>query len=322
MNNFRAEVIRIGKIEKHPNADRLGVTQVFGNPVVVNLDEFSEGDLAVYVPVDSIVPENDLRWSFLKGNNRVRVAKIRGVLSVGLLTKADPNWVLGQDVTRELGIKKYEPPEHATMSGDDEPCPFYFPEYPSIKSLSRWPRFFRPGEPVVITEKVRGANARFVYQDGRLWIGSRKQVKRESPDSAYWKVARKYNLEEKLKRFPGIVLYGEVYGWAQDLRYGHKQGQVSLVIFDAMRLDTRSFLDFQDLMELAAFELDLNMTPVLWRGPWREDLKRLAEGPTLLGGWHMRDGIVIRSEKEHCDDHAGRVIFKLYNEDPLWHACK
>lgn len=317
MSEFHVQVVRIGKIEKHPNADRLGITRVFDYPVVVNLDEFCEGDLAVYVPVDSVVPEDDPRWAFLKGNNRIRAAKIRGVVSIGLLTKADPNWVLGQDVTKALGIKKYEPPERTTMSGDDEPCPFYFPEYPSIKSLSRLPRFFRAGEPVVITEKVRGANARFVYQDGRLWVGSRKQVKRESPDCAYWKVARKYNLEEKLKRYPGVVLYGEVYGWIQELRYGHGKGQVSLVIFDAMSLDTHRFLDFQDLLELVTFKLDLSMAPVLWRGPWHEDLKRLANGPTLLGGGHVREGIVIRSEKEHYDDCVGRVIFKLHSEDFL-----
>jgi hypothetical protein len=92
---------------------------------------------------------------------------------------------------------------------------------------------------------------------------------------------------------------------------------VSLVIFDALRLDTHRFLNFQDLLELVSFELELSMAPVLWRGPWRDDLKRLANGTTLLGGGHVREGIVIRSEKEHYDDRIGRVIFKLHSEDFL-----
>lgn len=58
-------VVRLGEIRRHENADSLGITEVDGRPCILRLGEWSEGDLAVYVPIDSLCPTTDPRFAFL-----------------------------------------------------------------------------------------------------------------------------------------------------------------------------------------------------------------------------------------------------------------
>jgi RNA ligase (TIGR02306 family) len=332
MSEFKVTVVRVGPISKHENADTLGVTKVFDYPVIVKLGEFKEGDLAVYVPVDAVVPGEDSRWAFLQGHNRIKARKLRGIFSMGLLAKFDADLAakasekvkgvggqdafVGLDVADILGIKKYEPPEPVSIGGDNEKCLFEFPQYTDIEGLRRWPDVLREGEDVVITEKIHGCNGRWVYKDGRLWVGSHTSIKRDSPNVVWWKAAHQYELEKRLSAFPEIVVYGEVYGWVQDLRYGHSQGKVSIALFDAMDLATKRYFDADEFLYFAR-KLGLPTAPELYRGPWNPGLKSLAEGKTTLGADHVREGIVIRPVKERVDERIGRVILKYHGEGYL-----
>jgi RNA ligase (TIGR02306 family) len=308
-------VVRIGPIERHPNADRLSITRVHGGyPVILRTGEFSEGDLAVYVPVDSMVPEGDPRWAFLKGDRRIRAKKMRGVFSMGLLTAIEPGFQLGQDVGAQLGITHYEPT--LDNPAEDEPDPGLFPTYTDIEPLRRWADILHPDEDVVMTEKVHGTNGRFVFSDGRLWCGSRTRWKRRSPSSPWWSAAEHAGMEHKLARRPSVVVYGEVYGRVQELRYGQPD-HVRFAAFDAFDLQTGRFLDYPDFVALMD-ELELPMVPVLYEGPWKEAPEGLAEGPTVIGGGvHVREGFVVRPQHERFDDRVGRVILKLHGEGYL-----
>lgn len=35
MSEFKVEVVKVGPVEKHPNADSLGITKVYDYPVIV-----------------------------------------------------------------------------------------------------------------------------------------------------------------------------------------------------------------------------------------------------------------------------------------------
>ena len=313
MSEFAVKVVRLGPVEKHPNADTLGICQVFGYPVIVKLGELQENDLATYVQVDSVVPSDDPRWEFLKGRYRIRAAKLRGIFSMGLLVKADPGWTEGQDVQEALRIKKYEPPESAQTGGEDERCPFDFPKYTDLDAWRRYPDVLKDGEEVVLTEKVHGTASRFSYAEERLWCGSHRTIKKESLTNVFWKVASQYGLAERLRDYPGIAFYGEVYGWVQDLHYGHTQGKTSLVLFDILDLANRHWLDYDDFAALAK-KLNIPTVPVLYRGPWSKEVLKHAEGQTLLGGDHVMEGTVIRVIKERFDERIGRVILKFHSE--------
>jgi RNA ligase (TIGR02306 family) len=178
------------------------------------------------------------------------------------------------------------------------------------------------GEQVVITEKIHGAQFRACYTNKRFYLGSRNTWGRESNNNDWSKAASPYKLQEKLKNYPDLVLYGEVYGDVQDLKYGMKQNEVDLVVFDFMNIKTRKFLDFEDTKKLCE-ELQIPHVPILYQGPWNEELKSLCEGKTTIqGANHVREGIVVKRIQEIPDPHFGRVILKLPGEGYLLRKVK
>ena len=201
--------------------------------------------------------------------------------------------------------------EHIHLRGD------VIEDEPDLEAVRRFPDVLSEGEEVVLTEKVHGANARYLFHEGRLWVGSHTRIKRRDPKNLWWKPAIALDLERRLAAFPGIAIYGEVYGRVQDLRYGAKDDGVSLVLFDAQDVTTRSYLDHDDFVRLAR-TLELPTVPVLHRGPWSQDLRALSNGPTVIGaGAHCREGFVARPVKERFDERVGRVALKLHGEDYL-----
>jgi len=196
MTEFHVDVVRIGRVEKHPNADSLSITRVHGDggyPVIFRTGDYHEGDLAVYVPIDSVVPVEDMRWAFLAGHTRIKAKRLRGIFSMGLLTHADPSWEEGRDVGEELGIVKHEPAVRvsagrpggqAGRGADAEDAAGLAAQVGvyDLEGLRRYPNLLREGEVVAITEKIHGSNARFMHDGVRLWVGSRTRWLRESWD--------------------------------------------------------------------------------------------------------------------------------------------
>lgn len=230
MSEFHIRVVRLGPIEKHPNADTLSITQIDGGyPVIFRTGEYKEGDLAAYVPVDAIVPDFP-EWRFLAPNilpgepvpekyRRIRARRLRGIFSMGLITKATPNSKEGNNVQEVLGITKYEPPTEAFGTGlgvisaklkwfnsipwykkpltryfwirlwyrtilkkgisHNLPDPDFFPKYTDIEGLRKYGNVLVEGEEVVINEKIHGCSARFGWHKGKFWVGSHNHFKRK-----------------------------------------------------------------------------------------------------------------------------------------------
>lgn len=331
MSEFQCVVVEVGKIGKHPNADTLSITHVNGQyPVVFKTGDYAVGDKAVYIPVDSIVPKDDPRWAWLEGHNRIKARKLRGLFSMGMLMKIECSCIaifdstgtvehqghcltlcaVGVNVQEHLGIEKYEPPILAATHGANVGGPLnQFPTY-DLEAYRRYPYVLKTGEEVVITEKIHGANARFTFQGGQFWVGSHRCWKAESPN-IWWQVADKYKLR-RLEERPGFTVYGEVFGYVQDLRYGAQTAEHFLAIFDIRAPDGR-FLEPEDVAEFCLW-LDVPQVPELYRGPWREDLLQMAEGKTTLKGGHVREGIVIQAIPGRFDD-IGRVKLKHIGEN-------
>lgn len=319
MSEWHVEVVRLGTVEKHPNADKLGITHVHGGyPVICRLGDYAEGDLAVYVPVDSVVPNTE-EWAFVGSRRRVRAKRLRGTFSMGLLTKAPEGAVEGEDVAERLGIFKWEEPVEAiSTQGKAAKAPLLpgppLPVY-DIEALRRRSSILFADEEVVITEKIHGANFRAVHDGERLHVASRNRFLSREECKLWWPVAERFDLEAKLARFPNMAIYGEVYGNVQDLKYGLGAG-ATLAVFDILNVNG-TWWDF-DSAQLIARSLDLPWVPVLYRGPWSKELCNLAEGPsTLPGSDHVREGIVVRPVRERWDDCIGRVQLKMHGEGYL-----
>lgn len=95
--NYACSVVQLGQIVDHPSADRLKLTTIYGNTVIIGLDS-KEGDIGLFFPLESQIGEefakaNDLLrrkdetgktvGGLFDENRRVRAQKLRGVPSMG-----------------------------------------------------------------------------------------------------------------------------------------------------------------------------------------------------------------------------------------------
>lgn len=320
MSEFHVEVVRLGAIEKHPNADSLSITQVHGGyPVILRTGQFGEGDLATYVPIDALVPTDREPFTFLRNGTRARerikAKRLRGVFSMGLLVAAPEGAQEGDDVREALGVEKWEPAVEIVGTSALAESPPSGPQIPvyDLEGLRKFRWMLTPGEEVVVTEKIHGANARFFHDGERLWAGSRTQWKREDSDGLWWPVAR--SLETALCTIgPNFVVFGEVYGQVQDLKYGVKEG-AKFAAFDILNRITGTWLNwraFRDACEV----FGIPMVPVLYEGEWHDGIADMAEGPSTLAP-HVREGIVVKPTIERRDPRHGRVCLKLAGQGYL-----
>jgi RNA ligase (TIGR02306 family) len=322
-STFSVPVLELPKFGKHPNADSLSIVQIEGCPCIFKTGDFQQGDKVAYVPVDAMVPLADPRFSFLaKGKefpegarSRIKAIRLRGVFSMGLLVKAPDELSLGMDAAEALNIHKHEEQEPVwKTSADAEKDPGFMPRY-DMESYRKYRHLLVPGERVIATEKIHGCNARFVYRDGKLWVGSHNRFVKDNPEKAslWWEIARKYDLEKKLAEVPGFGLYGEIYGQVQDLKYGAGPGEIFLRVFDVINTHSRSYLSHDELQQFVK-GLGLDAVPVLYDGEYiPEKLEPLAEGQSSLAT-NIREGIVIRPATERYNHVTGRTLFKLVSE--------
>ena len=317
-----AEVVEIKSLEKHPNADSLSIVKVFDYPVIVRTEDWKIGDKAVYVPTDTTVPNREPFTFLFKegevGRARIKAKKLRGIFSMGLLVPTPGEFSVvrnnvGDNLANYLGIEKYEPPVHFTS--DAAPAPVGdIPKYTDIEHLRRY-RHLLEGKQVIVTEKIHGTNARYVRIDGVLHCGSHNQWKKDSPTSVYWIAAREYKIEEFLKTLPeGCVLYGEVYGPVQELKYG-TGGKVSFAAFDIYSPHKGRYLNVEEYIDAIAISY-VPSAPIVLAGLFDFDATiAIAEDNSHIpGAGHMMEGVVVRPMDELWNEEIGRVILKLHSQ--------
>mgnify|MGYP001599451058 FL=1 len=96
--NYKCTIVKIDNLIKHPNADKLQITQIFGNTVIVGLDT-KIGDLGIFFPLeakigaeflkanslyrDKTLNKDESHAGFFESNGRVSAMKLRGIPSMG-----------------------------------------------------------------------------------------------------------------------------------------------------------------------------------------------------------------------------------------------
>lgn len=193
MSTHRVEIVHIDEVVPHGNADRLELAKIAGWQVVIGKDSFEPGQLALYVPVDSVLPNSLELRLFPPGSKitlkkgRIRSIKIRGQMSQGMLISLEnveeelaanwdgksslPQYKVGLDLAEILKITKYEPPEPDAVSTGPKPGKKAsknqinpnFKKYTDIENIKWYKDIFKEGDDVYISEKLHGTSARYGY---------------------------------------------------------------------------------------------------------------------------------------------------------------
>lgn len=231
---YKVPYTKILDIQPHGNADRLSIATVYGFQVIIAKDRYKIGDEIIYVPIDSILPQDleDILFSpdskIKLTKHRVRQIKIRGIASQGMIIDVSDirkvysgSLKLEENYAGTLRIVKYEPPVPGEPSvanprkvrKTENPI---FHKYNGLNNIKWFPTMFKEDEEVVIQEKLHGSNIRFglvVTHTNTLWRKLKKFLGLLDPLE---KVYGSNNVEISSKlTYSGY--YGEdVYGKALD----------------------------------------------------------------------------------------------------------
>lgn len=178
-----------------------------------------------------------------------------------------------------------------------------------VNALKNYPDTFEEHEPVIVTEKIHGSNARYLFHDGTMYVGSRN--KWTAPGSSNpFRNALKLNpwIEEWCRAHEGHVLWGEVTGVQKGFDYGSKDNQ--FFVFDVRKPDG-TWAEYGERIDTTG--LDGHFVPILYIGPYDlEKIKTLVDGnSTVEGAKHIREGIVIKSQHERRIRGVGRTQMKI-----------
>lgn len=345
MSEHAVNIIKIEEIKEHPNADALEIIPIGQFQAIVRKDSFKVGDMAVYIEPDYVVPLYRPEFAFLKKGNkathRLKAIRLRGVISHGLLIPVphDVKEVYavfggvapGINVIHDLEIKRWEPEQRLVTTGDR----IKFEEWPKVgyyglqkfdvEGMRKAADWFEPGEPVLITEKVHGANARYVVIDNKLYVGSRNQWFKPDGEHIWARMlAIRPDIENWCAAHPGVILYGEIFGRVQSLHYGVKD--IDFVAFAALNTnaDGDRWINLEELFS-SFHAYDLPHVPVLYKGPYSvEAAAAIKERDSVIAqeyrvNGHMMEGVVITPVIERWAGRGGdqRCAVKLIS-DRYW----
>lgn len=360
-----ASIRRIDNIKPIENADRIEIAQVGGWQVIVKKGEFKAGDLCVYCEIDCLLPEKPEFEFLRSKHFRIKTQKMRGIVSQGIAfplsilgdisgiehirsTNEDKiTWdnIIGEDVSEYLGIIKYEPPISSQLMGMAKGN---FPTYIVPKTDEERLQNILPileemkNKQCYITQKEDGTSFtayHIVVPDNspedpglKQYVGvcSRNlELKNEAfPGSdlnLYWKIAKQYDIENKLKKFyqdtgRNIAIQGEITGDGiakNPLNLPRNTQQLHL--FQVFDIDQHKYLNYNEFIRVSS-ELGLQTVETIYFGVFNftlEQLLEMAKGK-YKNTQNNREGIVIRPvEETFSETLQGRMSFKVINNDFL-----
>ncbi len=347
--SFEINVVSL-KINTHPNADALELAQVGGYNAVVRKGEFVDGQLAVYIPEQAIVPDVLLEELGLVGklaganHDRVKAIRLRGAVSQGIVftpvgwTQTMLQEHIDDDLSETFNIVKWAPEIPPAFSGIRVAAPDIVP-MTEIENIKRFPDMFTPGEPVFVTEKLHGTCTivSYILEQDELFVSSKGIAKQHaslahSDKNIYWRSAQSFDLQNILHslalelKATQVTLYGETFGTGiQDLQYGAnaRSEQPGFAAFDLHVIPAGNgfpyYVDAQDLDRVFAGRIPL--VPLLFQGEYSfNDIVALSSGRETVSGnaSHIREGCVVRPAMERYKNLEGRVIAKFISNEYLF----
>lgn len=320
-----ATIRKIKDLTPIDGADMIELATVDGWKVVVKRGEFTIGDLAVYVEIDSFLPESDERFAFLMRSgvrtfegargHVLRTIKLRGTLSQGLLLPlstlgSTPDLItIGADVTDQLGIKKWEREIPAALAGlmkGDFPSWIRKTDQERAQNLEA--EIFGDLEAEYeITTKLDGSSMTAYIKDGEVGVCSRNlelKITAENAGNTFVKVLVESGLYTALMAIgDNFAVQGEIMG--PGIQDNHdKLSKHEFYVYDIFDIDSGRYLP--PAMRLALYAKIFEMTqgrvkhvPIIDPGMKMQDiapdidgLLKFADGPSMTN--KIREGLVFK----------------------------
>lgn len=316
-----ATIRKIAAIEPIEGADAIEVAVVDGWKVVVKKGEFQVDSLAVYIEIDSWV-SNDIAPFLSKGKEpreyegvkgeRLRTVKLRGQLSQGLLLPLEPTCANiesllfeGLDVSLPLNILKWERPMNAQLAGmarGNFPALVPKTDQERIQNLTRSFEQYQE-DTWSITEKLDGSSCTFYLDDeGVFHVCSRNLDLKEDEANSFWKVARKFQIEDVMRRnsMLGMAIQGEMIG--EGIQGNQYKVSLDFLVYDMYNTHTGQYI-LPVQLKAACEKLGLKHVPIINEnatlvGETIESILAQAEGKSALNGSN-REGVVWKSNTVH-----------------------
>lgn len=316
-----ATIRKIDAIDPIEGADQIEVATVGGWKVVVKKNEFEVNSLAVYLEIDSWVP-NELAPFLTKGTEpreyngikgeRLRTVKLRGQISQGLLLPLEPTCkniesLLFEDldVSVPLNVQKWERPIPAQLAGQvrgNFPALVPKTDQERIQNLSKqFDKFME--DTWSVTEKLDGSSCTFYLDDeDQFHVCSRNLDLKEDENNSFWKTAKKYDIEGIMRRnnMKGMAIQGEMIG--EGIQGNQYKVVLDFYVYDMYNTRTGEYI-LPSQLKAACERLGLNHVPILAEGVTLvgssiQTILSEAEGKSRLNG-SEREGIVFKSESVH-----------------------
>lgn len=317
-----ATIRRIDSIDPIEGADTIEVATVGGWKVVVKKGDFQVNSLAVYLEIDSWVP-NELasfltsvgkeprEYNGVKGE-RLRTVKLRGQVSQGLLLSLEPTCkniaselFEGLDVTFPLNIQKWERPIPAQLAGKVKGnFPSLIPKTDQERIQNLTKQFEKLQEHRwEVTEKLDGSSCTFYLDnEGEFHVCSRNLDLERDENNSFWKVAIKYDIENKLRlnKCKGLALQGELVG--EGIQGNQYKTELDFYVFDVYNVNIQQYTlpasrqsacKLLGLKHVPILEMEFDISKMNV-----QDLLKMAEGKSFLNG-SEREGIVFKSTTDH-----------------------
>jgi RNA ligase (TIGR02306 family) len=354
MNTVRklASIKPITYIKPIEGADAIECAIVDGGwPVVVKKGEYKVGDIAIYLEIDSWVPhelapflskgQDPREYNGVKGE-RLKTVRLRGQVSQGLLLPSQilderGLWPLagnpvGHNLTKQLGIQKWEPPIPSQLQGVMKGnFPSFIPKTDQERCQNLRKHIFETHKDEIyeVTVKLDGSSTTIYVKDGEVGVCSRNIDLKETEGNSFWKAARDQNLIDALRGYcedmaMNLAIQGELIGEGiqgnPEKLKGHR-----FFLFDVYDITEGRYLEpferYDVLDELKRGGADLEHVPIIDQDvrvtqayDTIDDLLEFAEGPSL-NPQTKREGLVFKSCESNFTFKAISNSYLLKHKD-------
>ena len=319
-----ATIQKISNILPIEGRDKICIYRVNGWQVIDTIGKYGIGDMVIFLEIDSWVPttiapflskgKEPREFEGIKGE-RLKTIRLGGVLSQGLLLPLEilgkPYEIFtigkgceGTDVTEDLKILKWEKPIPACLAGQVKgnfPNEIPKTEATRIQNVKDW-EVISKTHTFEITEKLHGSSCTFYLDNNNEFhVCSRNLNLKEDENNAYWKVAKKYNVEQKMKELglKGIAIQGELIG--ENINGNqYKVNGLDFYVFNIFNVNVNGGVYISaKVRTLWCDALQLKQVPelsVVISSEIQEMLMK-AEGNSCLNG-SEREGFVLKSQED------------------------